>query len=69
MSTYFCSDFKETPAIEDKTPQIGYNLRSGRNEPIRRETAEELGFTSNIEKNEYHFGDLLELNQKECAMN
>ena len=37
-STYFNSEYKETPVIAEPVTQVGYNLRSGRNEPPRRET-------------------------------
>lgn len=37
-STYFNSEYKETPAIPEPATQVGYNLRSGRNETPRKET-------------------------------
>ena len=65
-STFFCSDYKETPRVEEVDVQVGYNLRSKRPEHFKTEI--EDAHTLNQE-NTQHFGDLLELNNLAPAMN
>ena len=73
QSTYFCSDFKETPFLDDQPTLLGMKLRSGRVinkfEKAKKKTADVLGITLNPLKNTNHFGDPLELNEQKGAMN
>lgn len=70
MSTYFCSDFKETPYVEDQSVITYYKSRSGRAEMAKKETVKDVSAIAlNPHKNINHLGDLLELNEQMGAMN
>lgn len=69
QSTYFCSDFKETPFLDDQQTLLGLKSRSRRAEVAKKETADVPRITLNPHKNINHFGDPLELNQPKGAMN
>lgn len=66
-STFFDSNYKETPKDVNSNLQAGYNLRSRRdNQKYSMQSAAE--HTSN-NNNIQHFGDLLELSNQTTCMN
>ena len=67
-STFFDSNYKQTPKDENLCLQVGYNLRSRRSDHLKSMIEDAAERTSNHE-NTQHFGDILELSNQTTSMN
>ena len=59
-STFFCSDYKETPKLENLRAQAGYNLRLRAAKPASNN---DMSRRTLNQSNVHHFDKMLELNK------